>query len=672
MFKIFSHSLILVIFVFSSLVSPLMAKEFHKRKEREIMLELYDLDISDTIHIQSSENTNPDNLKFVEYYVENLGPDFHALSVITLKSSVLDLLLKRALYNSEEEQNKWEKELNSLSAERVKIITSKSWKEKIIKSYELSKNLSGPLVEVVRMSYEHETKFSFDGSYSETFKELAEIRTAVDKIANTSPFIENVNTQAQVSHENQARLLKGEIDFKTAAEIHKNAFYLANIEYGHDVAEKSKDLLNRQAIIHSKLAKAKGYNNWAEFVVAQSADRYSETFQTVDGQIEYLEQILEATDKVYAEFLNLRKAQFGLPQETTFFLQNRNLLDLSYDPTINEYFLKENFIEIWHTTMELAGFSPDVLSTINIDSKPRSGKATSAFLYPVLDKTSKVLVISADDLTIDFNSDPATTILPQLFWVQNDVIDGLKELKTTFHEGGHALDFVYREPVVISYETPSYNETHSTFMESFLMDYDFLITMGKNIDGEPVPPSLVESYLDVVKINALIRLRYDIGHAIFDLKLWNHDYESNNETFIDRARRIYEEVSNRANLLQGEDINGLPWQDRLFTTNHFYDGSVSYLGYITATVAADVILSTLKDHFETTTGRRSIFNQPNLADTLVNGVYKYGREKPFPENIESFARTSVSPENFGKNAVKEIETYIEKQKANNCSAFLTL
>lgn len=646
------------------------AKDFDAEAERNQLLELFQTNLNQTFIIQNKNAATPEALKFINYYIEEIYPTSLQFRTLNLKLSALQILLDRALFDSETQKEEWISLTVKLKEEWNHLGMSSTWKKKIHTFYELSHGLNGPLVDLAKSFYEEEIKFNLDESFKDLTKELTEIQARISNIANTSKYADLANKQSVETQNILIAFRKGKLSYKEASAKLKRASYLAYLKYGHDISSRSAEDLKRQAVIFSKMAKAKGYSNWAEFQIAQEAKNYGPPFDTALGRIQFLEQLLNNTDDIFKTLISLRKQQLGLATESPVYPHEKPLLSFSNTPNIKDFFLKENFLKIWQSTMMKAGFSERMTAAINIDANPRPGKYNSAYLFPALEKYPQKVFIDALILNESYDSDESHFLQPQAYWLQNDVLDGLMELNTTFHEGGHALDFIHREPSLLTYDSSSYNETHSTFMENFLIDRDFLLAIGKNRHRKRISSKIVDQYLENQLFNNLFSLRYTIGNALFDLKLWDYDFETGSESFLDRAHRLYGETSSRANFTTPPKSK-VPWQDHLFTTSHFYSGSVNYIGYVNAAIAADILKKYFLDYFETTTGRRTLYEQPQLAELLIHGFYKQGQSQPFPIALENFTQSRLDAKVFTENLIKEIHDSLLERSQKDCTSYLS-
>ena len=63
----------------------------------------------------------------------------------------------------------------------------------------------------------------------------------------------------------------------------------------------------------------------------------------------------------------------------------------------------------------------------------------------------------------------------------------------------------------------------------------------------------------------------------------------------------------------------MEWAGRFFATGHFYSGNVRYIGYVIANPVAIMYNDYLLDQLESSTGRRTLVNQPQLATLWKKG-----------------------------------------------------
>jgi hypothetical protein len=206
-----------------------------------------------------------------------------------------------------------------------------------------------------------------------------------------------------------------------------------------------------------------------------------------------------------------------------------------------------------------------------------------------------------------------------------------------------------------------------------------LVAVGRKRDGTPLPRELAEQYVRNSMINELIDFRTEVAQALFDLKLWNQPYsmEPGSLSFVDHANKMFNELMSRATRVQllSGDLGRSP-----FVTNHFTSGNVRYFSYVVARVAATMSVKSLLDDFETATGRRTLYQQPDMAQLLIEGYFKKGFEKKFPEATESFTGKKFSPEIFVEQLRQYVREYISSRQpkrlprassASKCNAWLT-
>jgi Zn-dependent oligopeptidase len=243
-----------------------------------------------------------------------------------------------------------------------------------------------------------------------------------------------------------------------------------------------------------------------------------------------------------------------------------------------------------------------------------------------------------------------------IYIVQNFRDDGPQAWTTAFHEGGHALDYSYRQDILWYGAAYGYVETHSMMMERFFEDVDYLVEIGKDSNGKKLSRELALKYIQNNKINALCETRRQVANALYDILLWKYSYTDTSERFVDRAIKLFGEIQDKAALAKGFTIDGVDWRASSFSTNHFYSASVRYFGYIVADMAAQLSADYLWEHFKSATGRATFLNQPTMAGLLRKGYYENGFLTAFPQSIEKFTGKSFSPEQYVNSMMVAVES----------------
>ncbi|MGE3387955.1 MAG: M3 family metallopeptidase, partial [Bdellovibrionales bacterium] len=313
------------------------------------------------------------------------------------------------------------------------------------------------------------------------------------------------------------------------------------------------------------------------------------------------------------------------------------------------FFQRQNIEKIWRETMAASGFGEELTRRVIVDAFPRAGKQGHAYMSPA--RMAILLQPQVDGTTLDFIRPPDESELwgkPVTAIVQNFTDDDLGNVKTAFHEGGHGLDFASRREISGNYHSNGYSETHSTTMERFARDLEFLKNYAINAQGERPAPGKIEQYLREEVINELLVFRGSVIQSLFDIELWRHDYSKPGSPKLwERAIKLSKELALRQRFVPvPKDLvkmRGLSY----FSTSHFYSGEVRYFGYVLAKVAAETVANHALDRLEAETGRRTLFQQPKLGPMLTQ-LYRYGTETKFPESIERFTGKTFSAVEFAR------------------------
>ena len=649
---------------------------YPRETERATLLESIASLEEQKLQIENLAKASPNAQRFLEIFRTEFWPLAVRLSAMNERESLLYVANDRALYADEAEKKAWNQEMIDLSEASSKISTSESYRDLVRRLGEAAEGLTGDLAELARRMLRQQERSGFDTAQLPTLNRLGKIMNEVKQIANESPISKHLAATARESDAIEKKFRSGEISFTDAYLALEALRSKGGAAHGQYVAQTASELLNEAAILRTELARAKGFKNWAEFQVSNNAEHYANGYRTTTERITFLRDLLSTTQDTHRAFYEQRIRETpGVPEDLKADLRNfrssqSGLFSLPTDSLVLEYFPVENVESFWRQTMLESGFSETALSRITLDSYPREGKQTHAYMMPARSHQPYVIRVDAETLNVPIPRQvPGTWMPANIQIVQNMRADGPDAYSTAFHEGGHGLDFSHRQDVLGLGQDSSYAETHSMTMENFLLDRDFLLAKARTRDGKPIPADLVDLYIANSKLNALSSLRGQSLNSLYDLELWNHAYERGGESFVDRATRLSAELSDTYMFANnGRMVDGVNTLYARFSTDHFYGGQVGYIGYVFAEMAATMSYEQLLDILEERTGRRTLLNQPEIAKLLIEGYYKRGFAKEFPVATEDFTKKKFDARETAKLINRSVDSWVQMRRVSRCEA----
>jgi hypothetical protein len=286
------------------------------------------------------------------------------------------------------------------------------------------------------------------------------------------------------------------------------------------------------------------------------------------------------------------------------------------------------------------GFDPRALSQIHLDTAPRPGKYTGGYNNAVLERAPKTLRIDARTLSVVYPSENSEEAWnpAEIDTIANLTYDGPGPQRTFFHEGGHALDFVSRRNPFRALPAYGYTETTSMMMELYVFDDPaFLRSTG-------VPEDAIAKYRENSEANRLLGTRQEEAEAIVDIEVWNYDFDRPGaESFVERSLRLYSEWMRKATGAEYGTFSGIDWRMAVYANAWLWAGKVRRFSYVIANASALFVADALREKLYRATGRRSLYDQPLFAPTLVNGLLREGFAEEFPRSVERFAGKPFRP-----------------------------
>lgn len=648
--------------------APVFADTFDKAYARQVLLALTQEIPKDNVVVDPAPTPGSRQEAFLKFYREEIVPVKLILKRAQQESMGFNVLIDAALYENEVERNQWKAEMLKAEAVGDNYASSPAWEAKQMEWGRLAEGLNGELADYARQVARRLEFDQYPASAEALLNEQSRLNQDVDQIANTSPFIKITQQNEKQIQDLELKFFNGEISFFEAAAAHEKLRQDGVFSYGEDVFNRAGPMINRIAQIKTMLAKTKGYQTQADFALASQAESHDPRFQGKENLLKMLYGILDSTDQAMRRFLAKRAIELAGKNYEELRPSQSSFLGLKPYLQIAKYFPAENLVEIWKKTMNESGFSSDLMNRILVDAYPRDLKYSHAYMSPLQIPSPNTLTIDGRSLDLK----PSTSWSPALIYImQNFNKDGLEVQRTGLHEGGHALDYSSKRDPLGHPTSYGLIETHSMTMEYFNEDKEYLVNNGKTRDGEQLSLAEVDKYLQELAEFEISSFRFQVTQAIFDIEVWDYDYESGAQTYTERSLELYKKLNKRYNFLN-QPLDVKPVGYSTYTTVHFRSGSVRYYGYILAKMAAAAVANKLSGQFETTTGRNSLYQQPELSKLLTDGLYAKGMYKAFPLQIEDFTGKTYSPKVFTDELIQGLEALTNPQGTtlDNCGNYL--
>lgn len=643
--------------------TPLPKDDFDPAKARLQLLALLDQFVPTTIKVDPAAVPGSPQDELIKYYQQNLQAKDEQTSRLNLIDSVYTQLIDAGLYTNDAEQADWQKKMQDAEAQLAALSTDDQLGKDRLKLGELAANLPGEFARVARMNAEQQTFTQFPPSMRNLLVEQSKIQDEITVIANKSPAKAAFEKSAPATAQTLMAYFAGKISLPEATQKLEDLQQNGELAYGKDVVETAKAQLNRNAVINTILAKSKGFKTHADFKVASQAIALADQFKTKDKLLKFLYGILDSTDAVTKRFYDLRAKQLGLGSGANLRPSQLTLMGFPTYLLVRDYFPRERHATIWKQTMIENGFPPSVLDHLILDVFPRAKKNSHAYMDPIQTPTPYVLTLNGSTLEPQPSSDDNWS-KASIYILENFNDDGVADLTTAFHEGGHFLDYSFQRDPLGYPRAYGYAETHSTTMEYFSEDREFLLAHGETRDGVKIPEAVVDLYLKRRALSDLAAFRGNVQQAIYDIEVWDYDYEAGPLTFTERAAQVAEKIRRRAEFVAWPADQKLGPEYGYFITPHFRTGEVQYFGYVLAAVSAGLMKDSLYEKLKATTGRASFYRQPTMAKMLIDGIYTDGFVQPFPVSVEKFTGKKFSPDNFAAGLIKRVNAFIDDLEKN--------
>ncbi len=619
--------------------------------ERLKMLELrkagspfYQLDIQDL------DDAAPSHRAFLNHYQETIYPALRQIRELGFLSTWYSVALDRALYESPTEKAEWTAEQLKVDKALNELKNGEAWKTAVDRWATLAGSIDGRMAHEAVLMKRRLDIDAFTPDQIPKLNEVSELQTKITLTANDSPFANNLSKAAEAISKAKAAYDAGTLPLAAAAAKVEEARLQGEMGQSRDIAQRVKSELNRCAILRTELARSKGYSTWSAYRVAAQAEPYDARFNSVEERIAFLEGALKRTnaalEKLHARLL---AKELSLKRHD---LTESHLAILAPDiDSFGRYFPRETVDALWAKTLKQSGFDPSILETITRDVMPRENKYTHAYMTSLNTKMPKSLTINAKtlDVTLPSSHQSEAWIPARIFILQNFFSDSVDSLRVAFHEGGHALQYVFEENPFETPEAYGFVEIHSMTQEYFGFDKEFLKASAKTRDGSQPSDEEIETYSRNAKIQDFLQFRVLLARALFELKLWNTAFTADSTAFTDLAVALYGEIISQGTGVTGSANHGVDFTGRgPLNAPHFRSGWVEYIGYVLANIASYQSYESLLDHVEKQSGRRSLYQQQGLSTRLIEGYYKSGYSQPFPQSVEAFTGKIFSVDDLAK------------------------
>lgn len=644
-----------------------LAQDYPRVEERKVAMDLLDRIKSENenLRIEGLTKRSPEERAFLIYFRDVIYPYIFNRQKLYSIGAIYSVSTDRALYNDNAEKEQWQTGLQNTQIAMSELESSKSWKHQIRYWANLAIGLNGELPNLARKMIALDQLKGVTSEMMPLMKKLAELQTKISSYSNESTVTgADLGKYQKETEEIEKAYRSGLINFNEATQKLDSIFKYGFHAKGHDVSTRGYETFNEMAIVRTKIANMKGFDNWAQYQLSTYKFTYAQGLQTPEDHIDFMSKVLADTLPAARSYIDKLHAD-----HPTLNIDSRNsfLLSPETDTLISEYFPVEKANEFWTQAMLESGFSANVFSFISLDSFPRANKQTHAYMENTVNPLPRNLTIKSGELNIHIPRATSTWetnsswLPPMINIVQNARNDGIDSYSTVFHEGGHALDFAHRLAPYQQDEAYAYSETASMTMERFFDDEEFIKQKGTNRQGFKISTEAAHTYLKNKRMMDALGTRGQVFNALFDVLIWNTAYTESSPKFVDRVRDIYDEVQAQYFTTKNVFPSGVRGGSRMFNTSHFYSGDVRYQGYVYADMAAQMTANFLWDQLESNTGRRTFLNQKSIAKLLREGHYQRGFSVKFPKATEKMTGNKFKPNELSQNITKAIKKGLAAQ-----------
>ncbi len=600
--------------------------------------------------------TGPKQLWFLQYYQETVFPKFQEMQAMIFKYRALSVFVDARMSRNEAEHDAYEAEFKEVREEANRWSVDPEWTEILRVWAARAEGLEGQLPNLARRLNKERQLEAFPENLKPVLDEVSKLQQDYMQAINEVPAAAGMATFGGELMTIRRKFKAGEITFH---EAHEQTLKLLSTKGPHIVAqqavERAGEGLNRMAVLRSQLAKAKGVATWAQYATELNGQGYSPDYRGPQNQRAFLRRYIEALKPLRAAFFERRIKELGLEGErANLRYSHMGLLTLPGLQQLQPYFPKEKVRQIWEETLLESGFTPEMLKQITADLAPREGKnPTAAYLNGFTGPYTDTEVV--DGQTLNEIQPPKSAYKPGFVYIlQNFAGAGLSDLKTLFHEGGHALEKILKFKTEPTGEAYGYVEVPSMTSERFGRDLEILFNKAVPVDGHKPTREEISTLIANDQQNDIVNLLAMASGALFDLELWDYDYSAPGAmTYLERVKSVDEDLRQLAGDFPYLETPA-PYYLANISTPHYVSGEVRDIGYTYAEIASRMMARYLCDEIEKISGRRSWYQQPELARLFAEKFFQVGWKSQFPGNIEKITGRRFSAEDVVKEMAGEL------------------
>ncbi len=541
------------------------------------------------------------------YFRDQIYPRFRRLEELLYRSELYGLALDRALYTDESERLVWIETRKALDKAYETLESSSEYQSLLAGWRTVSQGLTGQLID-----YDPKTWTSLEKTSSQS-------SSTRDKISEADTLYTDA-TQALSLITDPPAIPGEELLVKELAPRARRA---------RAWVESQRMQFQKMAELRSQAAKDSGSPTWAHRQLKESAEALSSGLHRPETLARTLKKFLSDSKKLAARALANWSATYGKVETVEDLFR---VVDTT-PAFVAEAFSSEAHVSSWKRALTQAGVPDDFWDALTLDFEPRPGKHTHWYAMSTVDLRPHVLVLDARTLNFRFPARRSSYVQPRTTLLGQISGPGLGDRERVFHEGGHALDFFFRESFLGEVSSAPYDETLSTFWERHLYDPEHLREAAASA-GRPLSEA-EGTYLDAwVTFRDLIGFCDDVVMALSDLELWETDFSPASgppPDFVETARAIY--LKNLTDAFPLPIAPNTPLVDRsIFSTDHIVSGDVAYFEYPLASWSATVLWSHFSKQLRKAS-RKPPYRNPGLFPLLRDELLRSGFESRFPEGI---------------------------------------
>jgi hypothetical protein len=602
----------------------------------------------------------PGSKAFQDFFISHIFPKLQDYSALRVKYTGLQLLRDSGSQDDEAEFDQWSSDLEVVADQLNGALVDTAWSKELKKWAELARDLSGLLPDMARRMAKERQLEEFAPRYKADLNEVSKLEKEYEDAIRAAPANAKLKDVSRQISEAQRRFDTKEIDFFEAQRLIRSALLTGGRHFvGGQAAIVKGENLNRIALLRSLLAKSKGFKTWAEFALERSGQAYDPAYRNPARQREFLNGMITALKPMIGRFLELRMRILGLDSEKADLRSEElNLLLPTSLGVLNKHFPADQISRTWETVMRESGFSDELLGQIILDDELRDGKNRTMAYTEVLQTPSNLnVILDLSNIEIAPTSRQPSSLQPGLIYMlQSYLDDGIYELTKTFHEGGHAMDFLLQSKNDPLEEAYGWAEIASMTSERFASDVDVLWNHASPINGVRPDREKISDLRQASELNSLVSLATGAAQSLVDIELWDYDYSATGaDTFLERLPKVYQETRAINFPSVPSDI---PFHFGYVATTHFISGRVQNAGYDFAEIGSRFMADHISNELERRTGRRSWYNQRQFAEIFMDIVWR-GWKKPFPASIEEITGKQFDPKIIFDELDQHLETEIQ-------------